>query len=68
MKIPMWNLFATCKSFEWMLDLKCLILCIDESIVTLNINRKYHGPHYDLRYNDIDYYENGNCVFTENVM
>lgn len=38
---PMWNLYATCKSFQWMLDLECLKLCGDESIVTMNINRVY---------------------------
>lgn len=62
---PMWNLYATCKSFQWMLDLECLKLCYDESIVTLNINNIYQGPHYDIMFKDIDYYDKGEVIYTE---
>lgn len=61
----MWNLYATCKSFQWMLDIQCFILCLDESIVSKTINNVYHGPHYDIRYNDIEYYANGNTTHSE---
>jgi hypothetical protein len=56
---PMWNLYATCKHFTWMSKLECLKLCLDESIITTNINHVYQGPHYDIRWNDIDYYDKG---------
>lgn len=63
---PMWNLYATCKSFEWMLrSTECLRLCVDESIVTTNINGVYHGKHYDMMFNDVDYYVNGSILYTE---
>lgn len=60
---PMWNLYATCKTFQWMLlSTECLRLCADESIVTTNINGVYHGKHYDMMFDDIDYYVNGDIV------
>lgn len=62
---PMWNLYATCKSFRWMIEIVCFRLCLDESIITTTINNVYHGLHYDIRYNDLDYYEYGKWISTE---
>lgn len=62
---PMWNLYATCKHFAWMSTLQLLQLCLDESIVTTNISGKYNGPHYDIRYNDIDYYQDNEWLSSE---
>jgi hypothetical protein len=42
-----------------MSKLECLQLCLDESIITTNIHGVYQGPHYDIRWNDIDYYDKG---------
>lgn len=52
------DLYATCKSFQWMLTLECV--CVEKGkdyhyIVTRNINGNAHGMFYDINKFVVEY-------------